>query len=119
MQPEKKSLRASEQDRPDVAQKRREWIADLPRLDPARLIFIDESGAKTNMTRLYGRTFGGGRVVDKAPSGHWTNTTIISALRLDGSTVDWVLEGATDTEVFHAYVQQALVYQHCDPARSW
>jgi transposase len=72
------------------------------------LIFIDESGATTNMTRLYGRTFGGGRVVDKTPHGHRTNTTMISALRLDGSTVDWILEGAVDTAVFHAYIQQAL-----------
>ena len=46
--------------------------------------------------------------MDKTPHGHWMNTTMISALRLDGSTADWVLEGATDTAIFHAYVQNVL-----------
>ena len=105
---QKKSLHASEQDRPDVQKQRAEWRAGQSAVDPARLIFIDESGATTNMTRLYGRSFDGGRVVDKTPQGHRMNTTMISALRLDGSTADWVLEGAADTLVFHAYVQQVL-----------
>jgi len=58
------------------------------------LVFIDESGAKTNMTRLYGRAFGGKRAVDTAPHGHWCTTTMISTLGPDGSTADMVLEGA-------------------------
>jgi len=57
-----------------------------------RLVFIDESGAKTNMTRLYGRAFGGKRAVDTAPHGHWCTTTMISALRFDASTADMVLD---------------------------
>lgn len=73
-----------------------------------RLIFIDESGAKTNMTRLYGRAPRGQRVVDATPHGHWTTTTMISALRVDGSTADMVIESATDGATFLAYVQQVL-----------
>jgi transposase len=61
------------------------------------------------MTRLYGRTFGGQRLVDAAPHGHWSTTTMISALRFDGSTADMVLDGATDGVAFGAYVEQVLV----------
>lgn len=70
---------------------------------------MDESGAKTNMTRLYGRSEGGGRLVDAAPWGHWSTTTLIGALRRDGSTASLVLDGATDTESFQVYVDQVLV----------
>jgi transposase len=79
------------------------------RIDPARLIFLDESGAKTNMTRLYGRAFDGRRVVDAVPQGHWNTTTMISTLRLDGRTADLVIEGATDGDVFQAYTERILV----------
>lgn len=74
-----------------------------------RFVFLDESGAKTNMTRLYGRVFGGQRLVDAAPHGHWCSTTILSSIRLDGSTAAMVIEGATDTSVFRAYVQRILI----------
>ena len=78
-------------------------------IDPRRLVFLDESGAKTNMTRLYGRVFGGQRLVDTTPHGHWGSTTILSSLRLDGSTAAMVIEGATDTPVFRAYVDHVLI----------
>jgi len=81
-------------------------VADV---DPHRLVFLDESGAKTNMTRLYGRAIGSGRVVDSAPAGHWCTTTMLSSLRLDGSTAAMVIEGATDGDVFDAYVRHVLV----------
>lgn len=60
------------------------------------------------MTRLYGRAFGGNRAVDTTPHGHWSTTTMISALRFDGSTADMVLDGATDGEAFLAYVREIL-----------
>lgn len=60
------------------------------------------------MTRLYGRTFGGQRLVDATPHGHWSTTTMISALRFDGSTADMVLDGATDGAAFGAYVEHVL-----------
>lgn len=102
-------MHASEQERPDVKAQRQAWLERFESVDPHRLVFLDESGAKTNMTRLYGRAIGGGRVVDSAPGGHWCTTTMLSALRLDGSTAAMVIEGPTDREVFEAYVQHVLI----------
>jgi transposase len=106
---QKKSLRASEQDRPDVKQAREEWRQLQAAVDPARLVFLDESGAKTNMTRLRGRAKGGTRCVDDAPHGHWCATTMISSVRLDGTTACMAIDGATSAEVFREYVRQVLV----------
>ena len=78
-------------------------------MDFEKLVFIDESGAKTNMTRLYGRAKNGTRAVDNAPSGHWNTTTMISSMRLDGSTACMVVDGATDTEIFQVYVKHILL----------
>ena len=74
-----------------------------------KLVFIDESGAKTNMTRLYGRAKSGKRAVDNTPSGHWCTTTMISSMRLDGSTACMVVDGATTKDIFEAYVKQILL----------
>jgi transposase len=78
-----------------------QWPAD-------RLVFLDESAAKTNMTRLRGRVRGGGRLHDHAPSGHWHAVTMLGSIRLDGVTSCLVIEGATDSDVFREYVRQAL-----------
>jgi len=77
-------------------------------LDPAKLIFLDESGAKTNLTRLRGRALKGERVYARAPQGHWQTTTMMSSIRLDGSTACMTLAGTTDTASFRAYVQAIL-----------
>lgn len=74
-----------------------------------RLVFVDESGAKTNMTRLYGRAMAGQRAIDNTPCGHWCTTTMISSVRLDGSTACMVVDGATNKDVFEAYVEQILL----------
>jgi transposase len=73
------------------------------------LVFLDESGAKTNMTRLRGRAARGERVYDSAPGGHWCTTTMISSIRFDGSTACMTVEGSTTTEVFRAYVEKVLI----------
>src|SRR5262249_43502712 len=78
-------------------------------VDARRFRFIDESGAKTNMTRLYGRCKAGQRLVDATPHGHWETTTMIGALGALGSTALMVIEGATDAAVFRAYVKHVLV----------
>jgi transposase len=70
---------------------------------------LDESGAKTNLTRLCGRALKGQRVHASTPHGHWHTTTMISSIRLDGSTACMALEGTTDTESFRAYVGAVLV----------
>jgi transposase len=91
-----------------VKRKRRAWVKKTQRVDPSRFVFVDESGAKTNMTRLRGRCKGGERLLDSAPHGHWETTTMIAALRLDGTTAPMVIEGATDAAVFRAYVKHVL-----------
>ncbi len=78
-------------------------------LDPAKLIFLDESGAKTNLTRLCGRALKGQRVHAQTPHGRWQTTTMMSSIRLDGTTACMALEGTTDTESFRAYVEAVLV----------
>jgi transposase len=72
------------------------------------LIFLDESGVKTNMTRLYGRSFQGERCYDSAPNGHWATVTILSSIRLDGKTESVVFDGAVDRKMFDEYVKSIL-----------
>lgn len=74
-----------------------------------KLVFIDESGAKTNMTRTRGRAARGVRVIDKVPHGHWATTTMISAIRSTGPFAAAMVNGATDSDVFLTYVQHALL----------
>ena len=105
----KKSLRASEQDRPDVARRRERWKARQARIDPRRLVFIDETWAKTNMTRAHGRCPRGERLVAKAPFGRWRTLTFLAALRCDGLTAPCVIDGPINGVSFRAYVEQVLV----------
>lgn len=105
----KKTLRAAEQDRPDVAARRRIWRAAQPFVDADKLVFIDETGASTKMTRLYGRAPRGRRLLAKAPFGHWMTTTFVAALRRDGLTAPMVLDGPMTGEAFLAYVEQVLI----------
>ena len=74
-----------------------------------RLVFVDESSAKTNMTRLYGWAPLGMRAVDKVPHGHWATQTMISSIRADGTTACMTVDGATNTETFIVYVETTLV----------
>jgi transposase len=78
-------------------------------LDPRRLVFIDETWAATNMSRRYGRSRRGQRLIAKVPHGHWKTTTFVAALRQDGLTVPTVVDGAMNGTIFLAYVQQQLV----------
>jgi transposase len=79
-----------------------------PRLDPKRLVFIDETSVASNITRLYGRAPRGERLVHKVLYGNWKTTTFIAALRHDHVTAPFVLEGAMNGETFRAYVEQIL-----------
>ena len=73
------------------------------------MVFIDESGASTKMTRLYGRCARGKRLVCAVPHGHWQTTTFIGALRHDGMTAPCVFDGPINGELFLAWVEQFLV----------
>jgi transposase len=105
----KKSRRAAEQDRPDVAPARAEWRVKQPGLMPGQLVFIDETWTKTTMTRLYGWAPCGKRLIEAVPHGHWKTSTFIGALRCDGLGATGVFNGAINGEMFLAYVEQVLV----------
>lgn len=106
----KKSLIAAEQRRPDIVEKRRNFSIARRFIEPARFVFLDESGAQSNMTRLYGRSPIGQRCNDATPHGHWKTTTLLSAMRLDGvvepATV--IYDGAMNRPTFENYVEQYL-----------
>lgn len=104
----KKLLHAAEQDRPDVAAARAELKAEQPLLDAPRLVFIDETAVTTKMVRQYGRAPRGERLVAKVPHGHWKTLTLVAALRIDGVTAPYVVDGALDGPSFLSYVQQVL-----------
>ena len=102
-------MRAAEQDRPDVAAARARWRVAQAGLDPERLVFIDETWAKTNMVRPRGRSLQGTRLIDKTPHGHWKTTTFVAALRSSGLAAPLVIDGAINGDLFLAYVRQVLV----------
>lgn len=104
----KKVLHAAEQDRPDVAAARASLKAEQPKLSRRRLVFVDETAVTTKMTRLYGRAPVGERLVSKVPHGHWKTLTLVAALRVDGLTAPFVVDGPMDGPAFLAYVEKVL-----------
>ncbi len=93
---------------PEVQKERKAWCKKIRGVDPQRFVFLDESGAKTNMTRLYGRAPRGERVIDYVPDGRWESLTMLSALRFDGRTTAMVYEGGTDILAMQTYVESFL-----------
>lgn len=91
-----------------MQQARLAWTEAAPGWDLERLVFIDETGAATNMTRSYGRAPKGWRCIASAPLGHWQTTTFIAALRHQRLTAPMLTDGPMDGEVFLAYVQNFL-----------
>jgi transposase len=106
----KKVLHAQERDTPEVQKRRRSFRRRMARIDPERLVFVDESGVNTAMTRTHGRAPAGERVHGAVP-GYWESMTLICGLRLSGVTAPLVFPGATDTATFESYVEQVLVPQ--------
>src|SRR5437868_9048836 len=78
-------------------------------LDPARLVFLDETAVSTNLARLRGRAPKGVRVIGTVPLGKWETITFVAALRHNKMTAPMVIEGAMTGEMFLAYVEQCLV----------
>ncbi len=91
-----------------MAAARRRWRHDQAALDPSRLVFIDETWAKTNMARLHGRCPKGQRLVRPVPHGHWKTTTFIAALRLGGITAPFVVDAPMNGAIFEVYVERVL-----------
>ena len=92
-----------------MARRRRRWRQYQGRLDPTRLVFIDETWVKTNMTRTHGRCARGKRLVAKVPHGHWRTLTFLAALRSDRIDAPCVIDGPINGRSFLAYVQQFLI----------
>ncbi len=104
----KKSAHASEQDRPDVLRKRQAWFEGQIDLDPERLVFIDETWAKTNMARTHGRRTRGERLRAGVPHGHCKTTTLVAGLTMRGMAAPFVLNGPINRDAFEAYVEKVL-----------
>src|SRR5271157_4481027 len=105
----KKTAAAQEQDRKDVKRRREQWRAYQDRIDPKRLIFIDETWTKTNMAPLRGWGPRGSRVIGKAPFKRWKTMTFIAALRHDGIAAPCLFDGPINGAVFLAWVRESLV----------
>lgn len=106
---QKKSLIASERDRPDIARRRAQWIARQASVDPGRLVFIDETWTKTNMAPLRGWAPKGHRLPAKVPHGRWNTMTFLAALRSDRIEAPWLIDGPINGQRFEIYVEKVLV----------
>ena len=78
------------------------------RREPHRLIFLDETGTTTKMTRLRGRSLKGQRLRAKAPFGHWLTQTFVAGLRRDRLTAPFVINALMDRRIFETYVEKEL-----------
>lgn len=94
---------------PDVRDKRKNWTENISDYDKEKLVFLDESGVNTNMTRIYGRALGGARSVDKAPLNTPLNTTILSSIRINGETSYTTYSGGTTKDKFVEYLKNILI----------
>jgi transposase len=102
-------VHAAERDRPDVARRRLWWKKYQPRIEPSRLVFVDETWTKTNMTRSHGWYRRGLPLNAKVPHGHWRTMTFVAALRHDGITAPFVLDGPINGESFRIYIERVLL----------
>ena len=94
---------------PDVAQKRKDWNGLVSGFDASDLVFLDESGCNTDMTRRYAYSLGGSRAVDSTPLSKPKNTTILSSIQLDGTLRYTTFSGGTTVEKFKQYLENDLL----------
>jgi hypothetical protein len=102
---------AAERARAKVRQEREIWIGKRQprmRLEPHRLVFLDETSLNTKMVRLRGRSLRGHRLCMEAPFGHWQTQTFIAGLRCFGLTAPWILNQAMDRVCFDTYIETQL-----------
>lgn len=92
-----------------MARARRRWIREQGLLDPARLVFIDETAITTNMVRLNGWNRRGERLVGDVPMGHWETVTFIAGFRQTGIVAPMMIKGAMNGQAFLAYIERFLV----------
>jgi transposase len=104
----KKSLHVVERDTEANRERRKEFLEAIRTIWPERLIYLDESGVTTSMTRLYGRCLGGQRIREATPGGDWKILTILSAMSVRGLIATMTIEEPTDNDIFLAYVEKVL-----------
>jgi transposase len=92
-----------------VQEKRKLWKEQQSGIDFSKLVFLDESGVNTDMTRRYARAKNGQRANDHAPLNTGKTTTIVSSVRADGTTVPMYLSGSLNGEKFKEFIEQYLV----------
>jgi transposase len=105
---QKKTAHASEQDRPDILNRRQAWFDGQLDLDPERLVFVDETWASTKMARSHGRCPRGERLRMSVPHGHWKTTTVIAGLRATGIVAPFVIDCPVNRDVFETWVEKVL-----------
>ena len=110
---QEKSLHAQEQDTPEAQRQRQAWREAISAIPADQLVFLDESGASTQMTRNYGRARRGERVREATPNSHWRTVTMLAALTSRGLQAAMTIESATDGDVFLAYLEQVLCPRLC------
>ena len=84
------------------------WREATGDIDPERLVFVDETGVTTEMTRRYGRAMEGARVNEGVPANHWKTLTLLGAVGVSGWVAAMTVESATDGDVFLAFLEQVL-----------
>lgn len=104
----KKIGHAVEQDRPDVLKQRQDGFDSQLDLDPARLVFIDETWTSKNMTRTHGRCLKGERLRMGFPHGHRKTTTLVAGLRMTRMVASMVLDGPVNGNWSEPYVAPVL-----------
>lgn len=92
-----------------MARARRRWMREQGLLDPAHLVFIDETAITTNMVRLNGWSPRGKPLIGDVPMGHWETVTFIAGLRQTGIVAPMLIKGAMNGAAFLAYLEQCLV----------
>jgi transposase len=105
---QKKTLRASEQDRADIQAERAAFCERVRQIDAKNLVFLDESGITTAMTRRYARAARGARARGSAPGG-WRRLTVLGALSSEGMVAAMSIAAATTTQVFLAFLRAVLI----------
>ena len=100
---------ACERERGDVALARWLWHRGQREIEPARLVFLDETGTATNMAPRYGWGRSSERVVGRAPCGRWESTTFVAGLTETGFIAPLVLNGSMNATVFEAWIEQSLI----------
>jgi len=110
---QKKTLRASEQDRADIQEERAVFCERVRQIDAKDLVFVDETAITTALTRRYARALYGARARGSAPCGHWRRLTVLGALSGEGMVAAMSIPAATTTQVFLAFLRAVLIPELC------